>query len=367
MANRIFEGPISLHKGTAAKFATNNPILVSGEMGVELDTLRFKIGDGQAEWNDLPYASSPRPVVGTAAPTSANNAYEIGTLWINSTDKRAYILVTGAGAVAAWSPIVTPDDLSDLGGGDMLASVYASNGAPGKVDTAVTADKLSATRTFSLTEDVTGTVTSDLSGNLNIAATLAEVGEAGTYTKVTTDEKGRVIDGGQLTAADIPDITLSKIADAGTAAAADIGIDPGNVPVLDTAGKLASSVIPSVAVIDRFEVADQAGLVSLTDAEPADIAVTPDAQVFMLVHDDPTVASNWVRLTLDPSTVTGVNGQEGPNVVLTTSDITEGTNKYYTDDRVEAVVAASHTADLADGASVLMSTDTFAWDGGLET
>jgi len=48
--------------------------------------------------------------------------------------------------------------------------------------------------------------------------TLAAAGTAGTYTKVTTDAKGRVTSGTTLSATDVPTLTLSKISDAGTAA-----------------------------------------------------------------------------------------------------------------------------------------------------
>ena len=39
----------------AATWATNNPLLASGEMGVETDTSLFKIGNGTSLWNLLPY------------------------------------------------------------------------------------------------------------------------------------------------------------------------------------------------------------------------------------------------------------------------------------------------------------------------
>ena len=45
---------------------------------------------------------------------------------------------------------------------------------------------------------------------------------AGTHTKITYDAKGLVTDGADLTAADIPTLTLSKISDAGTAAAKNV-------------------------------------------------------------------------------------------------------------------------------------------------
>lgn len=42
-------------RGTASRWTERNIVLGSGEPGVELDTHRFKIGDGSTPWNDLPY------------------------------------------------------------------------------------------------------------------------------------------------------------------------------------------------------------------------------------------------------------------------------------------------------------------------
>ena len=42
-------------RGTAARWADNNPTLGAGEPGVELDTGYLKIGDGNTPWNDLDY------------------------------------------------------------------------------------------------------------------------------------------------------------------------------------------------------------------------------------------------------------------------------------------------------------------------
>jgi len=46
---------IQLRRDTAANWNSNNPILAEGEIGVELDTNRMKVGDGSTHWNDLPY------------------------------------------------------------------------------------------------------------------------------------------------------------------------------------------------------------------------------------------------------------------------------------------------------------------------
>ena len=48
---------IQLRRGTAAEWTTANPTLSQGEMGVETDTGKFKIGNGTATWTALPYVS----------------------------------------------------------------------------------------------------------------------------------------------------------------------------------------------------------------------------------------------------------------------------------------------------------------------
>lgn len=40
---------------TSTNWATNNPILLAGEIGVESDTNKIKVGDGITNWNDLSY------------------------------------------------------------------------------------------------------------------------------------------------------------------------------------------------------------------------------------------------------------------------------------------------------------------------
>lgn len=42
-------------RGTASEWTSVNPVLADGEMGVETDTKRVKIGNGVANWVNLPY------------------------------------------------------------------------------------------------------------------------------------------------------------------------------------------------------------------------------------------------------------------------------------------------------------------------
>ena len=55
--NNVLKTRIVLRNDIAANWKANNPILLTGELGIENDTGYFKIGDGATTWNDLPYAN----------------------------------------------------------------------------------------------------------------------------------------------------------------------------------------------------------------------------------------------------------------------------------------------------------------------
>ena len=60
---------IQLRNGTAAQWTSANPILAVGEVGVETDTNKFKVGDGSTSWNNLLYVSG-FDSAGNLVPTS---------------------------------------------------------------------------------------------------------------------------------------------------------------------------------------------------------------------------------------------------------------------------------------------------------
>lgn len=81
MANKTLSGvKILLRNDTAANWTAKNPILSKGELGIEIDTKKFKFGDGAKAWDGLAYASA--------------DAVDPGTLHINISN------VTGAGSAA---------------------------------------------------------------------------------------------------------------------------------------------------------------------------------------------------------------------------------------------------------------------------
>lgn len=63
---------IQLRRDTAANWSANNPLLLNGEIGIETDTLKFKIGNGSQRWNSIQfYAFKPGQANGVASLDSA--------------------------------------------------------------------------------------------------------------------------------------------------------------------------------------------------------------------------------------------------------------------------------------------------------
>ena len=455
MANTTLDVKIQIRNDTKNNWTTQNPVLLNGEMGVETDTRKFKFGDGVSDWKTLEYASATGAIIMNKAPTPTDSGYDVGAMWVDTAANKAYLLFNNTTNQAVWKQLVTPDDLSGLGAGDMLKSQFANNpkAEQGYVNAAIVADTANATtgtltagsktfngsanvtvtaddlgaltavpseyvkntdygtaetggvvkstakgtdtvtigadgtmtigkaseavaadtattlatgRTISVAGDATGTSpVFDGSANVTIPLVLANSGVvAGIFTKVTVDAKGRVTEGvANLTAADIPELTLAKISDAGTAAAKDFGTAEGNVPVLGAGGKLSEAVIPAIAITDTFVVDSQAAMLAL-GAQQGDVAVRTDVnKTFILKVAPATTLANWVELETPTDAVTSVNGLTGA-VTLTTSEVAEGSNLYFTTARANANWVTHASTELTDSDTLLRTTDTFILNGG---
>lgn len=146
----------------------------------------------------------------------------------------------------------------------------------GTVSNASTANKLKTARTITVAGDATGSVSFDGSSNVTLTITEKDNGvTAGTYPKVTVNSKGEVTSGTSLSATDIPTLTLSKISDTGTSASKNVGTSSGNVPILDTNGKLDVNILPALALTNTNVVASETAMLALT-AEIGDLAVRTD-------------------------------------------------------------------------------------------
>ena len=154
MANRI-----QLRRDGAQQWANVNPILAQGEIGIEIDTSRIKIGDGVTPWNSLKYE---RPIE-----TESNTA----------------------------NTLVKRDADGNFAAGAITASLIGNS---------ATATRLANTRSITLAGDMSGSASFDGSANVNITAELNYVtslphydsnnlSATGTYTQLTIDSRGRII------------------------------------------------------------------------------------------------------------------------------------------------------------------------------
>lgn len=61
---------IQLRRGTAAQWTAANPTLMEGELAIETDTGKYKIGNGTQAWSALSYSSLPSTAITSTTVTT---------------------------------------------------------------------------------------------------------------------------------------------------------------------------------------------------------------------------------------------------------------------------------------------------------
>ena len=289
---------IQLRRDTSGNWSSNNPLLYPGEMGIETDTGKFKIG----------------PAV--TAPT-------VGTAW-NSIS--SYSNITPAGLANSLGDYVPTTDVGVKGG---LVEMDASGNAlilgPGFIvegttdntnETTVVFTDPTADRTITF-PDATGTVVLADSTNTLTNKTLTNPTVSGLYLSDSSIVfEGAVADSYETTltvgepTADrtitIPDITGTLITNA----------DTGSV----SATMLAANSVTNAKLADD----------AVDTAEIKDSAVTNSKLAG-------SIANN--KLSNSAITINGTSVSLGGSRTLGSDDISEGsTNKYFTDERAQDAV-----------------------------
>lgn len=83
-------------RGTASEWSSANPVLAAGEMGIETDTRKVKIGDGTTNWANLSYGlgSDDLQAVTTTGATT-NQAISITNSTVSSNTVSGALTITG--------------------------------------------------------------------------------------------------------------------------------------------------------------------------------------------------------------------------------------------------------------------------------
>jgi Collagen triple helix repeat (20 copies)/Chaperone of endosialidase len=109
---------------------------------------------------------------------------------------------------------------------------------------------------------------------------------------------------------------------------------------LDATGKVPTSQLPAIAISNTYVVASQAAQTALT-ANIGDVAVRTDENKTYILQTTPaSTFANWQELLTPGAPVISVNGQTG-SVTLSTTNITEGVNLYYTDARARGAISGT--------------------------
>ena len=308
MANVTLKAKLVLRNDTESNWIKANPVLIKGEMGYCTDKQYLKIGDGTKVFTMLPKNTLGKVILFDDPPTDEDaKKWEPGTIFMHimTTPPTLYMVTWSDDLERVLQQIVTVESFDALG--VMQQDKYAKSAGAGPdtgyVDKALMADKLKTARTIALTGGVGGSASFDGSGNISIATTLS------------------------ITENDVPSLPLYKIRDAGTAASRNVGTTAGQVPILDASGKLNTSVLPQLAIVDVVEAASDAEMLAKT-VQKGDICLRSDAPAgaFILAGNDPKELANWKRIPVPANAVLSVNGKVG---VITLTHRNNESNYHY--------------------------------------
>jgi len=166
---------IKIRGDTAANWTSANPVLAAREVGLELDTRKYKVGDGTTAWSSLTY-------------WIADGSGGGGTTWGSIT-----------GTLSSQTDLQTAlngkvDDFTSQSANTFFAAPNGSAGLPGfrtlvaadvptlNQNTAGSAATLTTARDITMTGDVSWTVSFNGSGNVSAAGTIQN--EAVTLAKM---------------------------------------------------------------------------------------------------------------------------------------------------------------------------------------
>lgn len=326
MAQKTINSIIVLKNGQTAGIAASEYVASKGEPIIDIQAKKIYIGDGTSAVKAL----TPYNDLDEAAVEAILENY------VKNTD---FATTEKAGIVKA-------DGVEILVGIDGALSIGQIAAAKIKGDIASkTAEKLHVAREIAQTGDVTWSVSFDGSQNVTGEATLASVGTADTYVKVTTDAKGRVVSGEKtITAAEVTG--LGALATKDKVAEADLDTALGNkIDKIATAGGEALKGVKSDGNTIQFYT-DQAmeGSATFTIDLPEEYFLDQTKTVFVEAFTwsaETYPGSTNPELDGKPVLVLAVKSQDGSEVTYSFIDLEKMIDVYTGGQTQTATIAVS--------------------------
>ena len=101
MPKSLPNSTVKVKRATAARWASQNPVLAAGEIGYETDTRKMKLGDGTSSWTQLSYLVADGTGSGTGTGTGGQAAtIRIGTVTTLRYNQNATVVNSGTSTAA---------------------------------------------------------------------------------------------------------------------------------------------------------------------------------------------------------------------------------------------------------------------------
>ena len=101
MPKSLPNSTVKVKRATAARWASQNPVLAAGEIGYETDTRKMKLGDGTSSWTQLSYLVADGTGSGTGTGTGGQAAtIRIGTVTTLRYNHNATVVNSGTSTAA---------------------------------------------------------------------------------------------------------------------------------------------------------------------------------------------------------------------------------------------------------------------------
>jgi hypothetical protein len=127
--------------------------------------------------------------------------------------------------------------------------------------------------------------------------------------------------------------------------------------ILDADNKIPAEYLPAISITDVMPAADEAAML-LLDAQRGDVAIRTDIdKTFILSADDPAILADWKEIKNGLS-VRSINGKTGEAVQLTTKDIPENQNEYFTDERARDAFTAGTGISISPAGEISNTDNT---------
>ena len=311
---------ILLRRGTAAEWTASNPTLLEGEVGVETDTKKLKVGDGLTVWASLPYINLTPAAAASIYATSANPTFTGTVNGItksmvglgnvdNTSDANKPVSTTQQTALDLKAPLANPTFTGTVALNTGVTLVFEGATANDFETTLAAADP-TADRTLTL-PDVTGTLaTQDYVTN-----------EIGTHSADTTSVHG-----------------IGDTAALATMTYADTAVSTHSADTTSVHG------IADTADLATKSYADTA--ISTHNSDTTSVhGITDTAELATKAYAD-TAASNAVTTSLGTHELDtiSVHGIADTSLLVTTTGTQTLTNKTLTLPKLNENVAVTSTA-----------------------